>query len=113
MKHYAKYGFKEFYIAVGYKGKIIKDYFNKSLFDWKVNLIDTKNSLSVFTSPSAFHAFSDLYEADKTTLVSIGTTTSDYMNSKGFISEIISDEQTYDGVSKAIINYYEAKNIRI
>ena len=77
------------------------------------NLIDTKNSLSVFTSPSAFHAFSDLYEADKTTLVSIGTTTSDYINSKGFISEIISDEQTYEGISNAIINHYETKNIRI
>ena len=76
-------------------------------------LIDTENSLSVFTSPSAFHAFSSLYEADKTTLVSIGTTTSDYMNSKGFISEIISDEQTYEGISNAIINHYETKNIRI
>ena len=41
MKHYAKYGFKEFYIALGYKGKIIKDYFNKNFFDWKINLIDT------------------------------------------------------------------------
>ena len=41
MKHYAKYGFKDFYIALGYKGKIIKDYFNKNFFDWKINLIDT------------------------------------------------------------------------
>ena len=41
MKHYAKYGFKEFYIALGYKGKIIKDYFNKNFFDWEINLIDT------------------------------------------------------------------------
>ena len=41
MKHYAKYGFKDFYIALGYKGKIIKDYFNKNFFDWEINLIDT------------------------------------------------------------------------
>ena len=41
MKHYAKYGFKDFYIALGYKGKTIKDYFNKNFFDWKINLIDT------------------------------------------------------------------------
>lgn len=27
MKHYAHYGFKEFVIALGYKGEIIKDYF--------------------------------------------------------------------------------------
>tara|TARA_B110000003_G_C16617288_1_gene521744 strand:+ start:1113 stop:1823 length:711 start_codon:yes stop_codon:yes gene_type:complete len=41
MKHYSKYGFKEFYIALGYKGKIIRDYFNKSFFDWKIHLINT------------------------------------------------------------------------
>ena len=27
MKHYAKYGYKKFYIALGYKGNIIKRYF--------------------------------------------------------------------------------------
>ena len=77
------------------------------------DLIDTENTLLVFTSPSAFDAFSTLYDADKTTLVSIGTTTSDYMNSKGFISEIIADEQSYEGISNAIITHYETKNIRV
>ena len=47
MKHYAKYGYKNFYIALGYKGKIIKKYFNKNFFDWNVNLIDTgKNTMT-------------------------------------------------------------------
>ena len=63
MKHYAYYGFKEFYIALGYKGDIIKRYFldyctlsgsmtidlakgtvdihNKDCEDWIVHLIDT------------------------------------------------------------------------
>jgi glucose-1-phosphate cytidylyltransferase len=41
MKNYAKYGFKDFYIALGYKGKIIKDYFKKNTFGWNINLIDT------------------------------------------------------------------------
>jgi len=41
MEHYAKYGFKNFYIALGYKGQFIKKYFNKKFFDWNVNLIDT------------------------------------------------------------------------
>jgi len=41
MKHYAKYGFKDFYIALGYKGKIIKNFFNKKFFDWNINLIET------------------------------------------------------------------------
>ena len=41
MKHYSKYGFKNFYIALGYKGEVIKKYFNKKFFDWNVNLIET------------------------------------------------------------------------
>jgi len=63
MKHYAHYGFKEFFIALGYKGDVIKRYFldyytlygnltislsngkvevhGKSCEDWIVHLIDT------------------------------------------------------------------------
>ena len=42
MKHYSKYGFKEFIIAAGYKKKIIKDYFKKKNFkDWNVRVVDT------------------------------------------------------------------------
>ena len=42
MQHYAKYGYKDFYIALGYKGKIIKKYFeNKKISNWNINLIDT------------------------------------------------------------------------
>jgi glucose-1-phosphate cytidylyltransferase len=63
MKHYAHYGFKEFFIALGYKGEVIKRYFldyytlngsltinlatgevqehNKECEDWIVHLIDT------------------------------------------------------------------------
>lgn len=41
MKHYAKYGFKNFYIALGYKGQIIKNYFKKKSFGWNINLIET------------------------------------------------------------------------
>ncbi len=43
MKQYAKYGFKDFYIALGYKGGMIKNFFNKKFFDWNVNLIETGN----------------------------------------------------------------------
>jgi glucose-1-phosphate cytidylyltransferase len=47
MKLYAKYGFKDFYIALGYKGKIIKNFFNKKFFDWNINLIETgKNTMT-------------------------------------------------------------------
>jgi len=41
MEHYAKYGFTEFYIALGYKGSVIKRYFKNKIFKWNINLIDT------------------------------------------------------------------------
>ena len=41
MKTYAKYGFKDFYIALGYKGHAIKNFFKKNSFNWNINLIDT------------------------------------------------------------------------
>ena len=43
MKLYAKYGFKDFYIALGYKGSMIKKFFNKKFFDWNIKLVDTGN----------------------------------------------------------------------
>ena len=47
MNHYAKYGFKDFYIALGYKSEIIKKFFKKKFFDWNVNLIETgKNTMT-------------------------------------------------------------------
>ena len=36
MKNYAKYGYKDFIIAAGYKSNVIKNYFKKNLFDWNV-----------------------------------------------------------------------------
>jgi glucose-1-phosphate cytidylyltransferase len=41
MNHYSKYGFTDFYIALGYKGQVIKNYFKKNKYDWNINLIDT------------------------------------------------------------------------
>ena len=41
MSHYAKFGYKNFYIAIGYKGKVIKKFFKKKIKDWNINLIDT------------------------------------------------------------------------
>ncbi len=43
MKHFSKHGFNEFYLALGYKKEIIKKYFKKNSFGWKINLIDTGN----------------------------------------------------------------------
>ena len=41
MDIYAGYGHKDFYIALGYKGEIIKKYFENSKKEWNINLIDT------------------------------------------------------------------------
>lgn len=41
MNHYAKYGFKDFYVAIGYKGNEIRKYFKKNKFKWNIHLIDT------------------------------------------------------------------------
>jgi glucose-1-phosphate cytidylyltransferase len=42
MNIYSKFGHNDFYIALGYKGEVIKDYFkNFKNKDWKINLIDT------------------------------------------------------------------------
>ena len=38
---YAKYGHKEFYVALGYKGDVIKKYFKNLKKDWEINLIET------------------------------------------------------------------------
>ena len=47
MKQYAKYGYKDFYVATGYKGEIIRKYFKKKFFDWNIKLIDTgKNTMT-------------------------------------------------------------------
>jgi glucose-1-phosphate cytidylyltransferase len=47
MKLYAKYGFKDFYIALGYKGKIIRKFFKKNFFDWNIHLIESgKNTMT-------------------------------------------------------------------
>jgi len=47
MKHYAKSGFKNFYVAIGYKGNVIKKFFKKKSYGWNINLIDTgKNTMT-------------------------------------------------------------------
>ena len=47
MDFYAKQGFINFYIALGYKGNVIKKYFKKNNFGWNIKLIDTgKNSIT-------------------------------------------------------------------
>ena len=47
MKHYAKSGFKDFYVALGYKGNVIRKFFKNRSYGWNINLIDTgKNTMT-------------------------------------------------------------------
>jgi len=47
MEHFAKFGFKEFYIAVGYKGDVIKKFFKNKFKKWNINIIETgKNTMT-------------------------------------------------------------------
>ena len=47
MQIYANYGHKDFYVALGYKGDVIKKYFEKINNGWKINLIETgENSMT-------------------------------------------------------------------
>jgi len=41
MKLYARYNHKDFFVALGYKGEIIKKFFSNISEKWNINLIDT------------------------------------------------------------------------
>ena len=41
MRIYAKFGYKDFIIAAGFKSKIIKSFFKKKISDWKIDVVDT------------------------------------------------------------------------
>tara|TARA_B100000886_G_C20373722_1_gene470767 strand:+ start:539 stop:1231 length:693 start_codon:yes stop_codon:yes gene_type:complete len=41
LKHFANFGFKDFIIAAGYKGQVIKNYFSKKNFGWNIKIINT------------------------------------------------------------------------
>jgi len=41
MNLYARYNHKDFFVALGYKGEIIKKYFSEIPKKWNINLIDT------------------------------------------------------------------------
>ena len=63
----------------------------------------------IFTSPSCFDAFNNLYETRKSKLISIGKTTTSYIESKGFETTTTAKMQTYEGISQAIIDFFKKK----
>ena len=41
INYYKKFGYKDFILALGYKGKIIKNYFKKKNYPFSINCVDT------------------------------------------------------------------------
>ena len=41
INYYKKFGYKDFILALGYKGKIIKNYFKKKNYQFSINCVDT------------------------------------------------------------------------
>ena len=63
----------------------------------------------IFTSPSCFEAFNNLYETRKSKLISIGKTTTSYIENKGFETTTTAKMQSYEGISQAIIDFFKKK----
>ena len=74
-----------------------------------LKLIETKETYTVFTSPSAFDSFIQFYNPKDTKIISIGNTTTDYVNSKGFDCILTSKMQSYEGISESLIKYFFQK----
>ena len=84
--------------------------YNTVLIDSKkdklVELIKSKNLHAVFTSPSGFRSFKNLYNPNLIKIISIGESTSDYIRESGFLPHITSKMQSYNGIADSIISHF-------
>ncbi len=87
---------------------IYKTNYNKTK-DSKLDDLLNEEPYIIFTSPSCFDAFNNLYETRKSKLISIGKTTTSYIESKGFETTTTAKMQTYEGISQAIIDFFKKK----
>ena len=83
---------------VTYKTEIIKT-MNKDL----EALLNKEKTYTVFTSPSCFLSFENLYNVNKTSIISIGETTSSFIKERGYNPIVTSKMQSYEGVAETII----------
>ena len=73
--------------------------------DSKLDNLLNEEPYVIFTSPSCFEAFNNLYETRKTRLISIGKTTTSYIERKGFKTTTTAKMQTYEGISESILDF--------
>lgn len=86
---------------VAYKTSLI-DSINKDLMP----ILNIKDLHAVFTSPSGFESFKNLYDPKDIKLISIGNSTSSYIKKCGFLPTITSKMQSYEGISDSIISHF-------
>ncbi|MBV20130.1 MAG: hypothetical protein CL870_03420 [Cytophagia bacterium] len=68
-------------------------------------LLNKEKTYSVFTSSSGFLSFDQLYDAKKTSIISIGNSTSSFIKERGYEPMVTSKMQSYEGISDTIISY--------
>ena len=68
-------------------------------------IIQNNEPYVIFTSPSSFDSFINIYDSKKVKIVSIGNTTSSHINQKGFNTELTSAMQSFEGISESLITF--------
>ena len=85
---------------VAYNTKLIK-IVNRELEE----LLSKEKTYTVFTSSSGFLSFDKLYDVKKTSIISIGDSTSSFIKGRGYDPIVTSKMQSYEGIADSIISY--------
>ena len=68
-------------------------------------LIKNKSPYVIFSSPSSFKSFVNFYNPSLAKIVSIGKTTTSYIESAGYSTVLTSKMQTFEGISDSLIKF--------
>ena len=80
----------------------------------EINALASKSKpYVIFTSPSAFDAFSEIYDPNNFFIISIGKTTSATIYDKGYKPELTSKMQSYEGISNSFLKFLKSYNYEI
>ncbi|MAT79271.1 MAG: hypothetical protein CMD13_00840 [Flavobacteriales bacterium] len=85
---------------VFYKTELIKNKYTEL-----EKIIQNNEPYVIFTSPSSFDSFINVYNPKKVKIVSIGNTTSSHINQKGFNTALTSAMQSFEGISESLITF--------
>ena len=101
-------GRKRVGIAISDENKIIATPYTtliKNKYSELEKIIQNNDPYVIFTSPSSFDSFSNLYDPKKVKIVSIGNTTSSHISEKGFDTALTSGMQSFEGISESLIAF--------